>query len=229
MRAPAPMVAVGRVVVPDMALVAEAPGTVVEVAVTEGETVTSGQLLVQIEDPDREEALRSADEAMAAVLAKVDAERATGAPDAETVASLMGEVEAAWERVMAAADGVDHLDVRAPFDGRVSRVDVGRGESVATGARLVDLVAVDGWLVEAEGQGAPDAGPIGVGDPAMITLDAVPGVRFLGRVVRVDRASEDETSNAAYSVTVRPAATDDRWGRDMSAEVTLLPGLLAGR
>jgi HlyD family secretion protein len=86
--------------------------------------------------------------------------------------------------VRLAEDELAHLEVRAPFDGVVTRRLVEIGESVVPGQPVLELVDPDRLYVSAPID-ERDAGRLEKGLPARVTLDTYPGVTWRGRIARV--------------------------------------------
>src|SRR3989304_4579014 len=96
--------------------------------------------------------------------------------------------------------------LRAPFDGVVTRVLLNAGSPVGPGVPVASLAAAGGWIPADGGAAGSGAGGAGAGAPAgvdaadigqvrldqtaRITADAYPGRTLAGRVTRVGRAVE---------------------------------------
>lgn len=95
------------------------------------------------------------------------------------------------EMELAAAQAQRNLDLtvlRAPAAGTVANLALKTGDLVSPGTRLAALVPLDTLYVEANFKETQLAG-IAIGAPAMITIDALPGVRFEGTVVSIAPAT----------------------------------------
>ncbi|MEW6323275.1 MAG: efflux RND transporter periplasmic adaptor subunit [Acidobacteriota bacterium] len=89
-----------------------------------------------------------------------------------------------------ARDQLAKTEITAPIDGVVTRLDVEEGEMVVIGVQnqpgtilmtISDLSAIDAEVKVAEA----DVLRLTIGDPATVTLEAVPSQRFAGRVVEI--------------------------------------------
>src|SRR3972149_1354089 len=78
--------------------------------------------------------------------------------------------------------------LRAPFDGVVTRVLLNAGSPVGPGVPVASLAAAGGWITAAVDEA--DNGQGRLDQTARITADAYPGRTFAGRVTRVGRAVE---------------------------------------
>ncbi|MDO8834467.1 MAG: efflux RND transporter periplasmic adaptor subunit [Vicinamibacterales bacterium] len=118
-----------------------------------------------------------------------------------------------------ARDVLDKTDIVSPIDGIVTRLPVQQGEMVVIGIQnqpgttlmtISDLSAIDAEVKVAEA----DVLRVQVGQPATVTLEALPGVTFPGRVVEVGASALPVTGSGAaareFRVKVRldqPAAS----------------------
>ncbi len=118
------------------------------------------------------------------------------------------EVEAIQAKISAAEATIKQAWIETPFSGMVTRLDPKPGDKVTAGqvaARIDDFSAmyVDVSVSEV------DIDLIEVGQPAVISFDALRGKEFMGEVVEVAPVSEISTSTVNFSVTIQltdPAA-----------------------
>lgn len=106
----------------------------------------------------------------------------------------------------AVADLAD-TEIRAPMAGTVLTLDLTRGQQVSSGttvATLADVTELQLTVNVAE----VDIEQVYVGQPAEITLDALPGKSFEGTVSQVAPASDPESSVVNYPVTIQLTAED---------------------
>ena len=97
------------------------------------------------------------------------------------------------------------------------------------GMDLMYLPDVSSMLVDTE-IGEIDLGKVKVGEPAMVTLDAFPGVQFKGEVItvanlakrKINRATGKQTGAKVFDVTVRVLANDPRLKPGLSSTVEIL-------
>jgi len=177
---------------------------------------------------------------------QADFDASQAAADAATaqVNAATAEVErcrqalgAAGRRIAQARAGVTRTmdilsktEVRAPIDGVVSRLQVRLGEMVVIGIQnqpgttlmtVSDLSAIDAEIKVAEA----DVLRLSIGQRARVTLEAVPGREFAGRVVEVGASALPVVGTGAaareFRVVVRLDAPDPgmRPGLTCDAEV----------
>lgn len=122
-------------------------------------------------------AKRSADAAL--LVARRDAERAAAAVSGvDALVAKLGELRAA---VATAEYDLKQTVMRAPFDGRVTNLNIAQGEYAATGRPLFTLIDTRTWYVIANFRETM-LGDIGPGTAAEIYLMSDPSKRFAGTV-----------------------------------------------
>lgn len=128
--------------------------------------------------------------AAAAAAAQVDAAKAAIARAEQAQAAAARRVAQARAQALGTRDVLDKTNITAPIDGVVTRLQVREGEMVVIGVQnqpgttlmtISDLSAIDAEVKVAEA----DVLRLKVGQPATVTLDAVPDKTFAGRVVEI--------------------------------------------
>lgn len=129
-----------------------------------------------------------------------------------------------------ARDQLSKTDVTAPIDGVVTRLDVEVGEMVVIGVQnqpgtilmtVSDLSAINAEVKVAEA----DVMRLGTGLPAEVTLEALPGQRFPGRIVEIGASALPQIGAQAtareFRVKVRldPTKTSLKPGLTCDAEI----------
>jgi RND family efflux transporter MFP subunit len=180
------------------------PGKVVRVGPDEGEEVSAGQLLAQL-DPT-EYALGVQQAAAAAERAAAERSRYEPLLGAGSVAPNEYERMVSTARQSAAAAGLARkrlADTRleAPISGVVARRAVEPGATVAPGAPVFTLVDLDPVRVRV-GVPEADVGTVAVGEAATVTVPALPGQSFAGRVRLVGVAADPATRTYTVEVEV---------------------------
>lgn len=108
--------------------------------------------------------------------------------EAESRASEARQKSAA-AAVLLAEDEMNHIEIRAPFDGVVANRFIEVGEQVIPGQALIELVSRSRLYVTAPID-ERDAGRLKEGLPVRITLDTYPGVTWQSRLTRVSPVVE---------------------------------------
>lgn len=129
------------------------------------------------------------------------------------------------------ADLLAKTDILAPIAGVVTRLPVQEGEMVVMGIQgqlgttimtISDLAAIDAEVKVAEA----DVLRIQIGQPASVTLEAIPGVPFTGRVVEVGASALPITGTGAaareFRVKVRLDDPDARLRPGLTCDTEIL-------
>lgn len=185
-----------------------AEGPVEGLAVREGDPVHAGQVLLGIGRTrgaqgrlaaSREELRNAVEE-----LSRVERLVAKGALPAEALDRARVEMERARANVTVGEESVSDFQVRAPWDGVVSKVFVEDGQYVAPRALLVEVFDPSNLVVRVA---LPEAAAAVVpsGTPAKVRFDAFPGREFAATVSRLypelDRRLRTRTAELTVSET----------------------------
>ena len=159
-------------------------------------------------------------------MAALDSAKARAERTAAGVGDARAMIAAAEAAARNAQIGVDYTLIRAPFDGIVLSKSANVGDMITpfsnaseSKGAVVTIADMSSLEVEADVSESSVA-KVRVGQPCEITLDALPDVRFLGRISRmvptVDRAK------ATVMTKVKFEAIDPRVLPEMSAKVAFL-------
>jgi HlyD family secretion protein len=164
-------------------------------------TLFAAQLLSTAE---RDTARAAAD----AAAAQVRAARAAQARAEDAVRSAERRVTQAQAQAAGAGDLLAQTDITAPIDGVVSRLQVRQGEMVVIGIQnqpgttlmtISDLSAINAEIRVAEA----DVLRLAINQPATITLEALPGQRFTGRVIEIGTSALPVGTGTASTAAAR--------------------------
>jgi HlyD family secretion protein len=92
---------------------------------------------------------------------------------------------------------------------------------VAAGAPLIRLADLSAFQFETTDLTELAVVRVKVGDAATVTVDALPGVEFQGKVTRIRALGENRQGDIVYTVTVQPDRQDDRLRWNMTAAVSI--------
>jgi RND family efflux transporter MFP subunit len=216
-------------------LAAGAAGPVAEVSVREGDRVTAGQTLLQIDAAPavaRAQSLRAAADETVASLAKarkdrdrieqvsdsVLAEAERDAARAE-VATLEARLRSQRAAAREAGVAVARHEVQAPFDGVVAARHVDRGDWVTVGQRVLDLVSVDqvDVRVDAARELADQVGPgdsVSLGTAAGHVVAVVPSLDPVTRTSVVRLVPDDGAHGLVPGSTIPVGFQVERRAQD---------------
>jgi membrane fusion protein (multidrug efflux system) len=112
-----------------------------------------------------------------------------------------------------------NAEVRAPFPGTVTNLDLKVGEFAASGKPVVTIADLSSWVVKTTDLTEIDVVGVKEGQPVALTLDAIPDVTLNGYVLTIGQNYSEKQGDIVYEVTIlltdHPPAM--RWG--MTAEV----------
>ena len=139
----------------------------------------------------------------------------------EEVAVSAAAVRQAEVAVAMAQDGLGRAEIRAPFAGVVTKVNVEAGETAAPGDVVVVLAMLDRLQARTVDLTELDVVQVAEGQPVVVTVDALPGVELRGHVARIGLRSEDYRGDVVYPVIVEldEDAPGLRWGMTAVVEI----------
>jgi membrane fusion protein, multidrug efflux system len=193
----------------------EVTGLVRTLRFKSGDEVQAGQVLVEL-NADTEVAQQHALEAAADLSATVYA-RDKEQYDAQAISQAQLDADAADlknKRAQAAAQAAlaAKKTLRAPFAGRLGITTVNPGQYLNTGDKVVTLQAVDPVYVDFK-LPQQQLAMIAIGQSVNLTMDAFPGVKFVGKINAIDPRVDSSTRNFQAEATVP------------NSEQKLLPGM----
>jgi multidrug efflux pump subunit AcrA (membrane-fusion protein) len=139
----------------------------------------------------------------------------------EEVAVSEAAVRQAEVTVATAEDALGRTEIRAPFAGVVTKVNVEAGETAAPGDVVVVLAGLDRLQARTIDLTELDVARVAEGQPVVVTVDALPGVELRGHVARIGQRSEDYRGDVVYPVIVEldEDAPGLRWGMTAVVEI----------
>jgi multidrug efflux system membrane fusion protein len=112
--------------------------------------------------------------------------------------------------------------IHAPASGKVIKKYVNEGELASPGSSvlMVNTSAQNNWIVRV---GLPDVDWVRVkkGDPAVITADAYPGVKFEGEVATVNEGADQV--NGLYQAEIKIKPNGNKLASGLFAKVRITP------
>jgi HlyD family secretion protein len=123
--------------------------------------------------------------------------------------------------VDAAQATVNMARITAPFDGTVTEADSLPGDQVAAGATAFRLDNLDSLLVDVQ-VSEVDINSVKVGQPVMLTFDAILGTEYHGEVVEVAQAGAATQGVVNFTVTVEITDADENVKPGMTAAVNIV-------
>lgn len=186
----------------------EVSGRIARLGFTDGQRVKRGQLLVQLDDTLQQAQLKQS-EAQASI-ARTNLQRSRellgqGFVSQSAVDQNAAALEVADAQVALARAQVSRMKVMAPFDGTAGLKLVDAGDYVKDGADIVNIEDLNSLTVQfALPERTIDR--LRAGQAVEVTLDALPGRKFAGRVLAVD--SQVDANGRALQVLAQVSNPD---------------------
>jgi RND family efflux transporter MFP subunit len=131
-------------------------------------------------------------------------------------------VAQARAQLASAESGLSKTVLKAPFAGIVNTVNLSEGEIAIAGRTVFNVIAVDGYEIEAKVPEA-DIVKIKVGAPVEVTLDAYgKGIIFPATITRINPGATTEGTVPVYKIIVTFSGKDERVKQGMTANVQVL-------
>ncbi|MFN2119251.1 MAG: HlyD family secretion protein [Anaerolineales bacterium] len=113
-----------------------------------------------------------------------------------------------------------NAELRAPFAGTITNLDLKVGEFAASGTPVVTIADLSRWVVKTTDLTEIDVVGVAEGQPVTLTLDAMPDAPLDGRVLSIAQNYAEKQGDIVYEVKVILADADPlmRWG--MTAQVS---------
>jgi HlyD family secretion protein len=140
---------------------------------------------------------------------------------AEDVAVSEAAVQQAEAALATARAALERTELRAPFAGTVTQVNVEVGETATPGQVIVVLATLDRLQVRTSDLTELDVARVAEGQAATVTVDALPNLRLSGHVARIDLQSVDYRGDVTYPIYIEldGAAPELRWGMTAMVEI----------
>lgn len=152
--------------------------------------------------------------------AERELERLKDGPDPKDLALAEARLQNTKQQLAAAKTALADLELKAPFAGTVSRVYVRANESIQPGQQVLLLADLENLQVETTDLNEIGAAQVDLGDPVIVTFDALPEIVVKGTVARIAPKSA-ETSGVNYTVIIKLEEIPDKLRWDMTAFVDI--------
>jgi len=118
------------------------------------------------------------------------------------------EIAAAEANVQALQNTIDQARITAPFAGTVTEISAVSGELVSTGTQAVRIDNLENLMVDIY-VSEVDINKVAIGQPAVLTFDALPNQEYTGFVESISSAGTDESGVVEFRVSVKMDGVDD--------------------
>jgi multidrug resistance efflux pump len=143
--------------------------------------------------------------------------------DPDTKALLDARLANAKAQVAAAQDLLDSYELKAPFRGTVTDINVKEGQVAGPEMWAVQMADFSGWYVETSDLTELDVINVFVGQQVTLVPDALPDLALSGTVERISESFTSQAGDILYTVKIRLNETDSRLRWGMTVEVTFEP------
>ena len=204
-------------------------GIVRSIAVTDGDTVRRGQALAALEFAEIDaqvEAARQLAEKADRNLGRGERLKADDTISQDDLDTLRTQAKVARAQLRATEFNRRYAAIVAPRDGIVLRKLVEEGEFVAPGQSVLLLGQLSGGYVLRASLADRDVVKLRLGDPAIVTTDAWPGVSLRGKVTEIPGGASETTGLFEVEVEIEPAPVTLVTG--LMARVVIEPGARGG-
>lgn len=143
---------------------------------------------------------------------------------AEQIAVAEAGVEQAQAGLAQAQLALDRVQLSAPFDATVTKINIEQGEIVSAGSPVMNLADLSVWRVETDDLTEIDVVKVQPGQKVDVKFDALPGESFAGTVVEIKPRSETKAGDVTYTVVISLDNAADarlRWGMTAFVEITV--------
>jgi len=186
-------------------IVARTTGPIVELNVEEGDFVRAGQVLARIDAAEIEAQLGIARVNLAE--AELAWNRAQESYREELISQeaydlAKSNFDASAAQIVGTEILLDYTEIRAPFDGLIIERVIKNAEHVSNNARLFRISDFDPLLCPIQ-LPEKDLPRLKLDQPAYLTVEAYPGVRFPARVLRISPVVDPATGTVKVTLEVQ--------------------------
>jgi HlyD family secretion protein len=142
-------------------------------------------------------------------------------PTADDIAAAEANVQAARAARDLAADALARAQLVAPFAGEVVALDLRVGEQVGVGVPVARIADTTAFQVETVDLTEINVINVKQGDPATITVDAIPELELTGKVASIRGYGENRQGDIVYTIVITLDKQDPRLRWNMTAKVAI--------
>jgi multidrug resistance efflux pump len=147
-------------------------------------------------------------------LAEQKYEKVQGGPDPDDLAAVEARIKAGEANLAAAQAALENIELEAPIGGSVVDLGLKVGEQVSPGQPVVVLADITQWVVETDDLTEIEVPEISVGQPVVVTPDALPELELSGSVESIGDLYEEKRGDVTYTARILLDEGDERlrWG-----------------
>jgi multidrug resistance efflux pump len=179
----------------------------------------------------REELVRGRDSVRAALDAALNNEaeakrvyeQRAEALDPEQKVLLEARLNNAKAQSAAAQSNLENFDLKAPFDGVITNVNLTVGQLVGPEIQAVQLADFSEWLIETSDLNELEVVKVSEGQQVEIRPDALDDLVLNGVVEQIGLSYRTQGGDVLYTVKIKLNETDERLRWGMTVELTFTP------
>lgn len=156
-------------------------------------------------------------------IAKLDYETYSKGPDPDLLELAQSRLANGKAQLASAQAALRDLDLIAPFDGTLVQLNLKLGEITAPSLPAVILADLRTWKIETTDLTEKDVAFLAIGMPAVIRLDAFPGLDFDGIIREIDLLGVVKRGAANYTISIDfdPKNVPVRWEMTAFVDFTI--------
>ena len=132
-------------------------------------------------------------------------------------------IAAAEAKVQALQNTINTARIIAPFDGVVTYIAYLPGENAASGEIAIQIDDLNNLVVNTT-VSEVDIAKVAIGQPVVVSFDAIPYKEYSGIVTRIAAAGSDSSGTVTFSVTVAVSNPDGSIKPGFSADISIITG-----
>ena len=128
-------------------------------------------------------------------------DRVKNGPDPETLVLAQARVSNAESQLLASQASLDEMEIKAPFDGSVGRLNVHPGDWVTPGQLILAMVDLKHMQVETTDLSERDVVKVKTGQPVKVFVKAL-GVEVTGKVAQIAPMADTLGGDVVYKTII---------------------------
>jgi HlyD family secretion protein len=199
---------------------AQQSGTVTSVA-SVGQTVAAGDPLAVLANPTVAAQLQQAQISLQSSQNSLDALLHPQPAAAPTITAQQAQVDALQQSLALRQQAYGNLQIRAPITGQITAVSIVSGTAVAQGTAVMTMMDPNALQAQVSVDEL-DVAKIKVGQSATVTVNALPGQTYTGKVSAIAPTAVVSSGVSTYAVTIDlPSVAAFRSGMSVQASIQI--------
>jgi multidrug resistance efflux pump len=148
-----------------------------------------------------------------------DREALLHGPDSDDLARAQARIRSAERALRAVQAAFAGRELHAPFAGQAVNIPAKAGEWTQPGQPVMVIADLSEWNVEIQDLKESEVSTLHEGQPVQVSLDALPGGEFSGRVESISLINGEVDGDVTYTVKIALQEEDPRYRWGMTARV----------